>query len=200
MSLAVLAVNATATDVHRWIRRSILVAGGIVVVVEHRAVGGGVHAPRVGPLSPGAFEAFYRRERQSAVRLAWLLTHDRAVSEDLAQEAFAAVFQRFESLERPVAYLRKTVVNAVCQRARTAGREQTRLRLVTAGVATAFDGPTGGVIDAVAGLPTTQRTAVVLRYWAGLTDREIAEAMAVRPGTVRSLLARATSRLRKELM
>jgi RNA polymerase sigma factor (sigma-70 family) len=71
---------------------------------------------------------------------------------------------------------------------------------VTPGVPTAIEGPTGGVIDVVAGLPVNQRTAVVLRYWAGLTDREIAEAMAVRPGTVRSLLARATSQLRKELM
>jgi DNA-directed RNA polymerase specialized sigma24 family protein len=177
-----------------------LVAGGIVVGVEHSTVEVEVHASHVGPLSKDAFEAFYRRERQSAVRLAWLLTHDRAASEDLAQEAFTAVYRRFESLERPAAYLRKTVVNAVCQRARTAGREQRRLRLVAPGVVTEIEGPTGGVVDAVAALPATQRTAVVLRYWAGLTDREIAEAMAVRPGTVRSLLARATSRLRRELI
>jgi DNA-directed RNA polymerase specialized sigma24 family protein len=150
--------------------------------------------------SDETFEAFYRRERRSAVQLAWLLTHDRGSSEDLAQEAFAAVYRRFAMLDRPAAYLRTTVVNAVYQRARRAGREQQRLRLVTTGVPTSIEGPSGGVVDAVAALPLTQRTAVVLRYWAGLTDREIAEAMGVRPGTARSLLTRATSRLRKELL
>jgi RNA polymerase sigma factor (sigma-70 family) len=134
------------------------------------------------------------------VQLAWLLTHDRGSSEDLAHEAFAAVYRRFASLDRPAAYLRTTVVNAVYQRARRAGREQQRLRLVTTGIPTSIEGPSRGVVDAVAALPLTQRTAVVLRYWAGLTDREIAEAMGVRPGTARSLLTRATSRLRKELL
>jgi DNA-directed RNA polymerase specialized sigma24 family protein len=176
-----------------------LVVRGIVVDVERLSADAGVEG-----LSPvvscGSFEGFYRRERKSAVRLAWLLTHDRELSEDLAQEAFAAVFQRFGSLERPAGYLRVTLVNAVYQGARSRGREQRRLRLVTTGVPTAVEGPTGGVSDAVAALPLKQRTAVVLRYWAGLTDREIAEAMGVRPGTARSLLARATSRLRKELL
>jgi DNA-directed RNA polymerase specialized sigma24 family protein len=94
--------------------------------VERSLAEAEVPAPGLAQVSP-AFEAFYRRERQSTVRLAWLLTHDRALCEDLAQEAFAAVYRRFDSLERPAAYLRKTVINGVYQWARTAGREERRL-------------------------------------------------------------------------
>ena len=99
----------------------------------------------------------------------------------------------------PAAYLRRSVINGVYERTRKRQREQRRNGLVIAGELTTVDGPTGGVLDAVAGLPLNQRTAVVLRYWAGLRDREIADAMGIRPGTARSLLSRATNQLRKDL-
>jgi RNA polymerase sigma factor (sigma-70 family) len=69
-----------------------------------------------------------------------------------------------------------------------------------AGDALVVAGPTGGVADVISKLPIDQRTAVVLRYWGGLRDHEIADAMGVRPGTARSHLSRATIRLRKELL
>lgn len=53
--------------------------------------------------------------------------------------------------------------------------------------------------DALAALPPKRRTAVVLRYYAGLDTREIADAMGVRPGTVKSLLHRALAQLREEI-
>ncbi len=53
--------------------------------------------------------------------------------------------------------------------------------------------------DAVAALPFRQRAVVVLRYHAGLSEAEIAEALACRPGTVKSLASRALSRLQKEI-
>jgi RNA polymerase sigma factor (sigma-70 family) len=71
---------------------------------------------------------------------------------------------------------------------------------MVAGKSRTVDGPTGGLVDAIAKLPIDQRTAVVLRYWGGLRDGEIAEAMNIRPGTARSHLSRATTRLRKELL
>ena len=148
----------------------------------------------------GAFEAFYRERRAEAVRLAWLLTHDAAAAEDVAQDAFAAVFAVFERVDSPAAYLRRSVINGVYERTRKRQREQRRNGLMIAGELSAVDGPTGGVLDAVAGLPLNQRTAVVLRYWAGLRDHEIADAMGIRPGTARSLLSRATTHLRKDLL
>jgi RNA polymerase sigma factor (sigma-70 family) len=53
--------------------------------------------------------------------------------------------------------------------------------------------------DALARLDPKRRTAVVLRYYAGLSEREIAAAMKVRPGTVKSTLHRALAQLRKEI-
>jgi DNA-directed RNA polymerase specialized sigma24 family protein len=146
------------------------------------------------------FEDLYRAQQASVVQLAWLLTHDTAAAEDVAQDAFVALFRMFGDVENPVAYLRRCVVNGVYQRTRSRDRERRRDGLVIAGQPSSIDGPTGGVADLVATLPLDQRTAVVLRYWGGLRDHEIAEAMGIRPGTARSHLSRATSRLRKELL
>jgi DNA-directed RNA polymerase specialized sigma24 family protein len=150
--------------------------------------------------SSGAFEDAYREHRHDIVQLAWLLTHDRAGAEDLAHDAFASLLDAFDRVESPGAYLRRSVVNGVYQRSRSRQREQRRNGLMIAGDAPATTGPTGGVADVIAKLPVDQRTAVVLRYWGGLRDHEIADAMGVRPGTARSHLSRATARLRKELL
>lgn len=168
--------------------RNSLVVGGIVLDVAIEGLG-----------VETSFERFYASQRQSAARLAWLLTHDRSVAEDVAQDAFAGMFSRFEALDRPEAYLRRSIVNGVYQRTRRAGRERIRLRRVAAGAVSHVEGPTGGLADVVARLPLKERTAVVLRYWAGMTDDQIADAMDIRPGSVRSLLSRATVRLRQEI-
>ena len=147
-----------------------------------------------------AFADVYRAHRRDVVQLAWLLTHDAAASEDLAHDAFASLFEVFERVATPGAYLRRSVVNGVYQRSRRRQREQRRNGLMVAGAVHAVEGPSGGMADAIAKLPIDQRTAVVLRYWGGLRDGEIAEAMNIRPGTARSHLSRATTRLRKELL
>jgi DNA-directed RNA polymerase specialized sigma24 family protein len=146
-----------------------------------------------------AFVEFYRREQPGAMRLVWLLTHDSTICDDIVQDAFTAVYRRFATLNKPAAYLRTTLVNGVRQRARSNTREQHRLRVVHTGDPIAVDGPTGGLADAIAHLPLAQRTAIVLRYWAALPDAEIAEVLGVRPTTVRSLLHRGTTQLRKEI-
>ncbi len=145
------------------------------------------------------FADFYERERTPAIRLAWLLTHDGSTAEDVVQDAFTRVFHRFDTLDHPAAYLRRVVVNGVYERARRQGRENRRLELVGRDTPATIDGPTGGLGDAISQLPLNQRTAVVLRFWADLDHHAIAEAMDVRPGTVRSLLSRATAELRKDI-
>ena len=116
------------------------------------------------------FAAFYEGSRDDAMALAWLLTHDTAVCEDVVHDAYAAVLVRFDSVEQPAAYLRKVIVNGVYPRARGTRREQRRLELVAVTSPNTAEGPTGGLADAVAALPIKPRTIVVLRYWAGLTD------------------------------
>ncbi len=152
-----------------------------------------------GDTTASGFSQFYAQQRHHAIQLAWLLTHDATAAEDIVQDSFAAVFHRFDTLEQPVAYLRRTVVNAVYERSRRSGREQRRLRLVHAGRPEAVDGPTGGLADVIARLPLAERTVVVLRYWADLDHDAIGRAMGLRPSSVRSLLTRATARLRTEI-
>jgi RNA polymerase sigma factor (sigma-70 family) len=71
--------------------------------------------------------------------------------------------------------------------------------LAEAGRPVSVDGPTGGLADVIARLPLSERTVVVLRYWADLDHDSIGRAMGLRPSSVRSLLTRATARLRKEI-
>ena len=78
----------------------------------------GVHTGRSTIVSRtiGGFEAFYAEQRDRAVELAWVLTHDRSLCEDVAHDAFAAVYARFEGLADPVRSLRRAVVNGVYDR------------------------------------------------------------------------------------
>jgi RNA polymerase sigma factor (sigma-70 family) len=145
------------------------------------------------------FAAFYNEHCVAATRLAWLLTHDASSCEDISHEAFALILPRFSALDDPAAYLRRVIINRVAERNRRSGRERLRIDRVSAGQPLVEEGPTGGLIDAIAVLPPNQRTAVVLRYWVDLNHLQIAEAMGIRPGTVRSLLSRATATLRKDI-
>lgn len=147
-----------------------------------------------------SFDELYREQRHMAVQLAWLLTHDRGAAEDIAHDAFERLFHRMDRVQSPIAYLRRSVVNGVYERARRSERERRRNRLTVAAAVPSLDGPTGGVLDVVASLPAKQRTVVVLRYWGGLPHGEIAEAMGLRTSSVRSLLTRAMGHLRRELL
>src|SRR5689334_11979070 len=126
------------------------------------------------------FAAFYAAEWPGAVRLAGLLTQDARVGEDLAQEAFARVFPKWDGVENPHAYLRVAIVNAC--RSWQARRRTERVKLpLIAGAHTTelgFD----ALADAVGALPYRQRAVLVLRYYADLREAEIAEALGCRPG------------------
>jgi RNA polymerase sigma-70 factor (sigma-E family) len=147
---------------------------------------------------PDGFDPFYRQEWVGAVRLCHLLTGVDAVAEDLAQESFTRVQRRWASLDNPAAYLRTALVNTCRSWQRSQGREQVRLRLVTApdrGQAEALGADE--LLDAVDALPFRQRAVLVLRYYLDLSESEIAVALDCRPGTVKSLASRALDQLRK---
>lgn len=143
------------------------------------------------------FADFYRREYPAAVRLAGLLTRSGAAADDVVQDAMATVYARYEDLDNPGGYLRVTVVNACRRWHRSNERESRRLRLV--GMAEPAVPEIEVMTDALARLPHRQRSVLVLRYWAGLSEREIAETLGCRPGTVKSLASRALATLRKEV-
>jgi RNA polymerase sigma-70 factor (sigma-E family) len=147
------------------------------------------------PVRPADFATFYRDAWSGAVRLAALLTQDARVGEDLAQEAFARVLPKWSQIENPNAYLRAAVVNAC--RSWQSRRQTERVKLPLVASPGSTDIEFDALADAVADLPYRQRAAVVLRYYAGLSEAEIADALGCRPGTVKSLTSRALAALRR---
>jgi RNA polymerase sigma factor (sigma-70 family) len=160
------------------------------------ASGRGVPAPPSVP--DDSFGAFYRREYDPAVRLAWLLTGSRPVAEDVTQDAMAAVYRAFERIASPSAYLRRAVVNTARSWHRDEHRHQERSTLLARERST-VDARDAELLDAIARLPYRQRVVIVARYWGGWSEAEIAQSLACRPGTVKSLASRALTHLRREV-
>jgi RNA polymerase sigma-70 factor (sigma-E family) len=144
-----------------------------------------------------SFDDFYRQAWPSAFRLAAFLIQDRGAAEEIAQDAFTQMYATWGRADRPEAYLRTSIVNR-CQNWRRHGRiRDAKLQLLGSGP----DAELGAdeLADAVAALPFRQRAVIVLRYHAGLSQAEIAQALGCRPGTVKSLASRALARLQKEI-
>ncbi len=147
------------------------------------------------------FSAFAVSRWPGLVRLAFGLTGDRWMAEDIAQTALARAYVAWRRVSRaddPDAYLRRILVNA--------SNRRFRRRRVTEQPGdppeTAVEGPAdlvserAALLAALRQLPSRQRAVVVLRYWEDLTDAQIAATLGCSSGTVRSQLARALAKLR----
>lgn len=143
-------------------------------------------------------ESLFVAEQVPMVRLATLMVGSRAVAEEVVQDAFASVSERWNGLDRPGAYLRTVVVNGCAQVLRRRAVED-RHRPV------ALENPAEIPVrlielrSAMDRLVYRQRIVVVLRYFVDLPDDEIAQILNVKPSTVRSLARRALAVLRREL-
>jgi RNA polymerase sigma-70 factor (sigma-E family) len=143
---------------------------------------------------PTTFEDLFRRRYEPMVRVAFLLVGARAEAEDVVQDAFARMELRWTRLDNPEGYLHRCVVNRCHDLLRRRRVEQGFLRLRRDELCELQADELG---DALAALPPKRRAAVVLRYYAGLHEREIAEVLGVRPGTVKSMLHRGLAQLRE---
>ena len=149
---------------------------------------------------PG-YEALCRRHYADVVRTAYLITGDASEAVDLAQEAFARAFERWDrvsTLDRPEAWLHRVVANL--------SRSWWRRRLLQRHRDRAAEEvvPEPQVVDprlmeALRELPHAQRTAVVLRFYADRSIEEIAQTLGKRPGTIRALTSQGVARLRSSL-
>ncbi len=148
------------------------------------------------PATP--FDEFFALNVARIVRLAHLLTGNDAAAEDLAQDAFARVHPRFAELDNPAGYLHIVTVNVCRQWHKRRFREERTIEK-SGDVPVSEESAYEPVLDAIDALPYRQRAVVVLRYWLGLSEHQIAEALDCRPGTVRSLHSRALAALRKDL-
>lgn len=143
-----------------------------------------------------SFDDVYAAQWQSLVRFAALTTGSIALGEEIVQGAFFDLHRRWDHVERPGAYVR----SAVCSRCTSWVRRQRLERRVTAPrPLIADDDALVELIDALRVLTARQRAVIVLRYVEMLSESEIAGAIGCRPGTVKSLLATAHVKMRKEL-
>jgi len=141
-----------------------------------------------------AFGQLFARVWAPMVRIAVGIVGDPGVAEDVVQDAFAGVYRRIGRLDRPEAYLRRSVVNGCLKALR--GRRRTVVGPVP-DVAGAAPAAARELLDAVAGLSPRRRAVVVLRYYGDWSEADIATALGVRPGTVKSTLHAALSDLRE---
>lgn len=144
---------------------------------------------------PLSFVDLYRSAHADMVRLAYLMTGSQETAEDVVQDAFVRMHRTYSRIDEPRAYLRRSVVNGCTSHHRTRLRRQRiGARLHDAAVQ---ELEADELFDVLAQLAPRQRAAIVLRYWQGLDEAEIATVLQCRPGTVGSLLHRGIARLRE---
>jgi RNA polymerase sigma factor (sigma-70 family) len=155
------------------------------------------------PADDAAVAALFRARYQEMVRLAGLLGADDP--EDVAQEAFARLLNRsLRDADAAIGYVRATVCNLTRNRRRhlrvaalrapapppdSASSEQVAI----------FREDHREVLAALSSLPARRREAIVLRYWLELSESEIAVAMGVSAGTVKSQVSRGLAALGRAL-
>ena len=131
------------------------------------------------------------------------MTRDKALAEDVAQEAFVRLLGRFHDLRKPDAfraYLLRTVMNLTKSHFRKMKREREFARLETRqGSEDPQDIGSHDVLwSALLQLPERQRTALVLRYCQDLSEQQAADVMQISPKAVNSLIGRGLAKLRSE--
>lgn len=129
-----------------------------------------------------------------------LLTGDVDLAREVADEALSRALERWDrvgEMESPGGWTYRVALNVLRRNKRRAALE--RRLLLRRPPEVAVPAPAGEAWDAVRRLPERQRTAVVLRYVGGLTEREIGETMRVARGTVSATLRSAHESLRQVL-
>jgi RNA polymerase sigma factor (sigma-70 family) len=177
-------------------------------------------APRAGEDGPGAAPAgvaahgvagLFRERHAELVRLAALVVGDRPTAEDVVQDVFARLCAKdlLPASAGSLAYVRAAVLNgcrsvlrrrALARRfggARDALGRDTLQDSAESEVILAED--RRQVLTALAALPVRRREVLVLRYWLGLTEAEIASVLGISPGTVKSNAARGLAALARKI-
>src|SRR6476646_1477193 len=155
------------------------------------------------PAAPITIDDLYRTHRMQMVRLAILLVDDISSAEDVVQEAFTGLYRNWgnpRDRNAAIGYLRTAVVNGSRSMLR---RRRTARAYVPPDPGTARSAESlamlstehQAVVSALADLAPRQREVLVLRYYGGLSEAEIAEATGMSKGTVKSTASRAVAKL-----
>jgi RNA polymerase sigma-70 factor (sigma-E family) len=196
-----------------WLRESVMTAGEPSDVAERPTT---VTETLVADVTMGtaaewdvdrAVTALYSEHYRSLVRLAALLVRDIATAEEVVQDSFVAMhggWRRLRDNEKALSYLRQSVVNrsrSVLRHRvvvdRNAPKPPPDMPSAEHGAITLLE--RSAVVAALRTLPPRQREALVLRYYGDLSEAQIAGAMGISKGAVKSHTARAMIALRSVL-
>ena len=151
--------------------------------------------------------ALYQAHALGLVRLAFVMTGDRPTAEDLVQDAFLGLHRRWDALVAPgkaLSYVRSCVLNG-CREIHRVKYRNARFRLdppedIESAEDIAILGEANrAVLAAIRRLPARQREAVVLRYYLDMSEDQVAQAMGVARGTVKSAASRGLAALARML-
>jgi RNA polymerase sigma factor (sigma-70 family) len=158
-------------------------------------------APEMSVDPPASFEEFFHRERDRLFRVMFVITKNRHEAEDLSQDAFARVWERWDSvgaMENPAGYLHRTAMNLFRNRYRRA------LLAARRGVGITRQEDAFEVVDdrhvamqALSSLTPRQRAAIVLTEVLRYTAEEAGSMLGIRAATVRALHFQARSSLKE---
>jgi DNA-directed RNA polymerase specialized sigma24 family protein len=146
------------------------------------------------PTAP-SFEEVYRSSQQRMVRVAFLMTGSNEVAEEVVQDAFVALFQRFDAIAEPTGYLYRSVVNG-CRARHRRQLVADRVRALPLPPSVLPPPELDETWHAVGKLTPRRRAAIVLRYYADLPLADIAGILGCTTGTVKSLIHRGIAQLK----
>lgn len=145
------------------------------------------------------FETWYRKTWPELAGAMAAITGDRAAGEDIAAQALARAYERWDKIDSPSAWTYRVAVNLARRRWRLRLREAAVLHRLTERGVIEIPQIDPDVWSAVTKLPNRQRIAVVLRYLVDLQQNEIAAIMGIAPGSVAATLHSARANLRVSL-
>jgi RNA polymerase sigma-70 factor (sigma-E family) len=153
-------------------------------------------------IDDGDFQEFVRDRSRALLRAAYLLTGNRADAEDLVQSVLAKTYLAWDRIEDRAAldgYVRRAMVNthiSLWRRRRVEEFPTDEVPDQAAADHSAGSDMQESLQRAIARLPQRMRDAVMLRYYEDMTEAEVAEALGVSLGTVKSTVSRAVAKLR----
>lgn len=143
---------------------------------------------------------------RSLGRIAFVLTGDQDAADDLVADSLLAAWRRWDEIsatDRPVAYVRRILVNLATSRVRRLVRDRERMRHLEATFTDVSPGLDIGVVvdvrSALERLSDGQRVCVVLRYGLDMSEAEVADLLKINVGTVKSQTSKGARRLRSLL-
>jgi RNA polymerase sigma-70 factor, ECF subfamily len=146
------------------------------------------------PATPDMFDAFFSRERDAVLGLAFALTGDRAVAEDVVQDAFLEAYRKWDRIgayDQPAAWVRRVAANmavSAFRRRRGELRMLTQLGARQPRFAPEFSPSTLAFWQAVRSLPKRQAQVAALFYLEDRPIAEVAQILKMAEGTVKKHL------------